>query len=37
MEFLVISGIVAGFIAVSEGVKRACRSYLNNGAGTKKD
>lgn len=29
MEALVVSGIVAGFIALSEGVKRACKSYLS--------
>ncbi len=28
MEIIIVSGIVAGFIAVSEGVKHACRSYL---------
>jgi hypothetical protein len=28
MEILVVSGIVAGFIALTEGVKRACRNYL---------
>jgi hypothetical protein len=28
MEIIVVSGIVAGFIALSEGVKHACRSYI---------
>lgn len=31
MDLLVVSGIVAGFIAVSEGVKLACKSYLSKG------
>lgn len=28
MEIIVVSGIVTGFIALSEGVKRACRTYI---------
>ena len=28
MELIVVSGLVAGFIALSESVKYACRSYL---------
>ena len=28
MEILVVAGIAAGFIALSEGVKHACKSYL---------
>ncbi len=32
MEIVIVSGIVAGFIAVSEGVKRACRTYIAKNA-----
>lgn len=31
MEVIVVSGIVAGFIALSEGVKHACKNYLSKG------
>ena len=29
MGFVFVSGIVAGFIVLSEGVKYACKSYLS--------
>ncbi len=37
MEYIVVSGIVVGFIALSEGVKHICKSCLNKNAAIKKD
>jgi hypothetical protein len=31
MEILIVSGMVAGFIALSECVKHACKNYLSKG------